>query len=228
MKTTSSLSMDFGTLILAHRNSGKLTQDLLAERAGLPVKTIQEIESGEISPTFDQIQQLAQAMTLNVRDMFPMARDTTDGVKILRKRDRYVRTITRGGKPYYEYADLVTSTEIPTMKPELLTLLCSDEADLQMNKGHSLHQCTYVLHGRLRFYWKSEGEIKRQEMEEGDCFYIRPFVPHSFLSCNPKDPAEILAFTFAGNLSGEAAQELAIIGKRGAARIIEDVQWFEG
>lgn len=218
----------FGNTLLSVRNGSKLTQELLAEKSGVPLETIRQIEAGQALPSLEALQQMAQAMTVNLRDLLPIVPDTTEGIKVLRKADRYTRTIHRGGKPYYLYADLVTTTENVGLRPEAITLLCTEERDVVMNKGHFLHQCTFALHGRVRFFWEFEGQRKSADFDEGDSWYIRPYIPHSFMSLDKHNLATIIAFTFPGTITGDAVQELRVLGVRAAQRIVEEEQWYAG
>lgn len=226
--TSQSGPQRFGQALLGVRNGSKLTQELLAEKSGVPLETIQQIEAGRTLPSLEVLQQLAQALTVNLRDLLPIIPDTTEGIKVLRKPDRYNRVIERGGKPYYLYADLVTTTENVGLRPEMITLLCAEERDVVMNKGHFLHQCTLALHGRIRFFWEFEGRRKSMDFQEGDSWYIRPYIPHSFMSLDKQDLATIIAFTFPGGITGDAVQELRVLGVRAAQRIVEDEQWYVG
>ncbi len=210
------------------RNDAKLTQELLAEKSGIELALVKAIEESHFSPSLEMLEKLAKALTINLRDLFPITADTDRGVKFQFKKGRYTRTIWRKGKPYYVYEDLITTTENVSLRPEILTLLCTREEERVLNEGHFLHQCTYALHGKLRFYWKFEDKVYSQDFEEGDSWYIRPFVPHSFISLDPNDLAKIIAFTFGGNITPDAVNELAVIGKEGACRIVEeDRQWFK-
>ncbi len=221
------VSRDYGAILLAARNDSKLTVELLAERSGVPAERIRAIEAGREKPDLAMLERFAKTLTMNLRDLLPMSVDTDRGIKALPRAERYRRTIQRGGKDYYLYEDLVTTTEVPTLRPEVLTLLCTDEKDLVMNEGHFLHQCTVALRGTVRFFWTWEGVTHKRDFLEGDSWYIRPFVPHSFISPDPKNLSQIMAFTFAGALGSDAVNELGILGPEAARRIVrETTQWF--
>jgi transcriptional regulator with XRE-family HTH domain len=46
----------------------------LAERAGVGYVTVWRIEHGELSPTVAMLEKLAEALGINVRDLFPVSR----------------------------------------------------------------------------------------------------------------------------------------------------------
>jgi len=51
------------------RRDRRLTVDTLAERAGVSVRTVINIESGQWNPRLDIIESLAQALDLTVADL---------------------------------------------------------------------------------------------------------------------------------------------------------------
>jgi hypothetical protein len=57
---------------------------------------------------------------------------------------------------------------------------------------------------------------------EGDSWLIPGFTPHAFYSPDPANLGRILAITIGGHLTGDARQELELIGKKNAGRIVAD------
>ena len=51
---------------------------------------------------------------------------------------------------------------------------------------------------------------------------IPGYVPHGFYSPSPDKPGRILAVTFGQHLTGDARQELALIGRDNLPRIVSD------
>jgi len=217
----------FGSIFLDLRNNSKLTLELLSQKSGLDIELLRALEADRVTPSLEIVQKLADALTVNVRDFFGITPDTDRGIKILRVEDRYRRTISRKGKPHYTYEDLVVTRENVNMRPEILTLLCTSEEDVVMNEGHFLHQLTLCLHSKLRFFWRYGDQIYKEDFKEGDSWYIRPYVPHAFMSLDPDDLSKILAFTFGGSLTSDAVNELGVLGQDSAKRVAkESTQWY--
>jgi transcriptional regulator with XRE-family HTH domain len=62
----STAQANFGALLLAHRTRLPLTQEQLAERAGLSERTLRNLEAGRIRrPYPDTIRRLAEALNLS-------------------------------------------------------------------------------------------------------------------------------------------------------------------
>ena len=62
--------LGLGTMIRNLRKSRGMTQEMLAEQAGLSAKYIGEIERGEKNPTFLILVHIANAMKIRVKDIF--------------------------------------------------------------------------------------------------------------------------------------------------------------
>src|SRR2546428_2034674 len=67
-------SVTFGTLLRRHRIAAGLTQEELAERAGLSVRTIGDMERGVVhTPRKDTVALLAESLALSPRDQAALA-----------------------------------------------------------------------------------------------------------------------------------------------------------
>jgi len=66
----SKLEEQFGALVRHHRKRAGLSQAQLAERIDRQTNAVQRLESGEAAPTFDTVVRLAEALDVDVRDLF--------------------------------------------------------------------------------------------------------------------------------------------------------------
>jgi methylphosphonate synthase len=135
----------------------------------------------------------------------------------------------RAGKPYYQYRDTAMSSAA-AFRPEWIQELCivddndSENAAVQWNNGHFLHQFTYFV-GPVNFYYQGpDGKKRVAVMNTGDSMYITPFVPHSFATRrnDARQLGHILALTYGAKLGGEPQQELSLLGPELAARCVLD------
>lgn len=60
----------FGSLVRAHRQRQGLTQEVLAEMAGISVDMIAKIEAGTSGPRFRVIEQIAAALVVDPAELF--------------------------------------------------------------------------------------------------------------------------------------------------------------
>jgi transcriptional regulator with XRE-family HTH domain len=70
LKETSHLREQFGNRVRLLRSNDGLTQEQLAERAGISVDFLSLIERGKNSPSFDNLEDLADALGVTVAELF--------------------------------------------------------------------------------------------------------------------------------------------------------------
>ena len=69
----------------------------------------------------------------------------------------------------------------------------------------------------------ADKEKTQEELfHEGDSWLIPGFVPHAFYSPEQKNLGKILAVTFGQHLTGDAREELRLMGEQNIPRIISD------
>jgi transcriptional regulator with XRE-family HTH domain len=64
---------DLGRRIAAHRRAAGLTQEELAERAGVNVKTVQGVEQGRTEPELRTMTRFAKALGTSLESLIPVA-----------------------------------------------------------------------------------------------------------------------------------------------------------
>lgn len=64
------LCISFGKKLSTLRNQKGVTQEQLAEGAGLSVDFLSLIERGQRAPSFKTLEQLSKALSIRVRDLF--------------------------------------------------------------------------------------------------------------------------------------------------------------
>lgn len=217
------LHKGFGALIHAWRNEVKHTFEMVSADTGIPVGRLQALEQGLDKPAWEELELLAKQFSVSVRDLLPFDNDLDRGMKFLRRRDARHFDQKRAGRLQYTYWEGVMTSTLPGIKPVELLLHLSRREEVVMNRGHFFHQYTQVLHGGpVAYLWEWEGKVYEDMFEEGDSWLIPGFIPHGFYSPDPALPGRILAITIGQHLAGDARQELALIGKENAGRIVSD------
>lgn len=214
----------YGSLIHAWRNEIKCTKYMVSQDTGISENRLSNLENGYEKPTWDELEKLAKEFLVSVRDLLPFEDDRKQGVVIFRESESRTFDQVRSGALQYTYTFKAMSSALPNFKPIELLLHLTDKNKVVNNRGHFFHQFTQVLHGgSVGFVWEWEGEKIYEEFDEGDSWIITGFVPHGFWSPNPDKLGRILAITFGQQLaSGDARQELNLIGSQNAHRIISD------
>lgn len=215
--------MNHGTLLHAWRNEVKHTFDMVSRDTGIPVERLRALEAGTEKPAWEELEALAKQFAVSVRDLLPFENDLDRGMKFLRSGEARSFDQKRAGRLQYTYWERVMTSTLPGIKPVELLLHLNRREEVVMNRGHFFHQYTQVLHGGpVAYLWEWEGTVHEDIFREGDSWLIPGFVPHGFYSPEAGNPGRILAITIAQNLAGDARQELALIGKENAARIVSD------
>ncbi len=211
-----------GARIRSAANDLKRNDAALASELGETPGAIEGVFAGAADlPTYERvIRRMVEVYPISRLDLEVRRDDTDEGVvhwpaDSATASSRVFDRANREGRltPYYEYRDLAMSAGGP-YRPEWikeLRVVGSDDADdpdVAYNNGHFLHQMTFFI-GPVNFYWNDGDGFHVERMDTGDSNYITPLVPHSFASRDADREALIVAVTFAGNLGGEAQQELA-------------------
>ena len=205
-------------------------EDAAAE-LGVSLPEIEGIIGGTATLPPALVEKATATWPVSPRDFYLLNDDAPTGVRIHRAADseRSSRVMTRAGSDYYEYRDTAMSS-LSQFRPEWIKELCvvddnePENAAIQWNNGHFLHQFTYFV-GPVNFYYRgTDGTKQVAVMDTGDSMYISPFVPHSFAS-RQNDDGElgvILALTYGDKLGGETRQEVSALGAELAAGLALD------
>ena len=195
-------------------------EDAAAE-LGVPLPEIEDIISGKASLPASLVEKAIGTWPISPRDFYLLEDDAPNGVRVHRAADseRSSRVMSRAGTDYYEYRDTAMSS-LAQFRPEWIKELCvvddndPENAAVQWNNGHFLHQFTYFV-GPVNFYFRGfDGTKQVAVMNTGDSMYISPFVPHSFASRRNErgELGIILALTYGDKLGGETRQEVSALG----------------
>lgn len=213
----------YGTLLHAWRNEVKHTLEMVSRDTGISEERLRALESGRAKPAWEELERLARQFFVSVRDLLPAETDLDRGMKFMRQRDARRFDQERSGRLQYTYWERVMTPALPNLKPVELLLHLNRREDVVLNRGHFFHQYTQALHGGpVGYLWEWEGKVQEEIFSEGDSWLIPGFVPHGFYSPDPAHLGRILAITFGQHLTGDARQELSLLGKENLSRIVEE------
>ncbi len=219
----------YGALLRRRRLDAAYAIRDLASLSGLPEETVTALEKGDRPPTWEEVEQLAAALCVNPRDLMPVLSDTDAGMRILTMAEakHTERLLGPSDRPFYRIRDMARSTEMPDMRGLVIDPLRPEAgADEEGDLCPSLHTHYFVAAGHCVFTWAHAGERHRIHLGPEDSLYIEPHLPRAFYRQPREEPAEVLSFSYAGSLAGEALQELNLFSLEGARRIAhETLQW---
>jgi transcriptional regulator with XRE-family HTH domain len=104
------MNKQLGKRIKQIRKAAKLTQESLAEKAGLSVEYISRLERGLSQPSFKTLEALAKSLNVNAKDFFDFK-----GTVVFRDKKQEARQKK-------EYIDAISS-ELPEMEVRELTVV---------------------------------------------------------------------------------------------------------
>ena len=219
-------ALDFSTtekatssLIKYFREIASLSFDEISKRTDIPTHKIIKFESGKIIPSNIDLQNLAKALTVNLRDLLP--NDKTENKVIVKHHDEGKKWFYPNQTRVYEFVELANTTALPFSKSLEITINNTDNNELDLRTG--LHQYVYNIGDNIiTVNWVLDGQIFSEEIYPNDSLYIKPFVEHNF-----RGEGKLLVLRIGGKTAGDSQRELSFIGKENTARAIsETVQWF--
>ena len=147
-----------------------LTQEALAEQAGLTKGYLSKIENSKNAPPVSTLINLAKALGVDISAIF-----SDEGIRTpithIKKGERNV--VARNGSAFgYFYEPLALKFPNRNMDPYVLTFPVNihTKATFQ-HKGEEL---VFMLEGTMKFFYGDQVLI----VEEGDCIYFDASIPH--------------------------------------------------
>ena len=211
-KATSALTKYF-------REISSLSLDEISKRTDIPTDKIVEFESGKTTLSDIDLQNLAKALAVNLRDLLP--NDKTENKVIVKHHDEGKKWFYPNQTRAYEFVELANTTTLPFSKSFEIKINNTDNKELDLRAG--LYQYMYNIgKNTITINWILDGQIFSEKIHPNDSLYIKPFVEHNF-----RGEGKLLALRIGGKIVGDSQRELSFVGKENAKRAIsETIQWF--
>ena len=219
-------ALDFSTvekstsaLLKYFREISSLSLDEISKRANIPTNKIVEFESGKTTPSNIDLQNLAKALTANLRDLLP--NDKTENKVIVKHHDEGKKWFYPNQTSAYEFIELANTTTLPYSKSFEIKINDVDNNELDLRAG--LHQYVYNIgNNTITINWVLDGQIFSEKIHPNDSLCIKPFVEHNF-----RGEGKLLVLRIGGKIVGDSQRELSFVGKENTKRAIsETMQWF--
>ena len=219
-------ALDFSTtekaasaLIKYFREIASLSFDEISKRTDIPTDKIVEFESGKITPSNMDLQNLAKALTVNLRDLLP--NDKTENKVIVKHHDEGKKWFYPSQTSAYEFVELANTTTLPFSKSLEIKINNTDSKELDLRTG--LHQYVYnICNNTITINWALDGQSFSEKIHPNDSLYIKPFIEHNF-----RGEGKLLVLRIGGKIVGDSQRELSFVGKENTKRAIsETMQWF--
>ena len=192
-----------GPRICEHRQRRGLTLQEVAARSGVSTARLSQIENGLYVPDVKQAHDIASALGLTIDFLVPSDRALPYQIK------RY-REVRESAPLQWQQPDETKDCELwpladlfvgRQMEPMLVRLTPGQESPFRHYPGLEF---AFVLKGRVEFRLKAGDGEHREELQRGDCIYIRSHHLHTF-RCLDDQPAEcihVLSSPSPGGLCG--------------------------
>ena len=202
-----------------HMENALLPRAVLAERSALSEDRVDNLASGEGSPSFEEMQALASALRVNVRDLLPFDQEQPK-VVVLDIDD--AETLEFGG---YVVKELAGTRLIPDMRGFEVEVRGGENLETRF-LDTSLFQYAYVLGGgSVVLEWSCDNQTHSETLRPDDSFVMKPGVSHRFVCTDGS--TKILLLRIGGRLSNEVLLELSNLSESGLRRaVLEDRPWF--
>jgi transcriptional regulator with XRE-family HTH domain len=167
--------MKIGSRIRSLRQLNDLTQEELAERAGLTKGFISQVERDLTSVSLDSLLQILDALGEKVSDFF---REIEKERIVYRLRDRVDLPNRNGVKGF---SLLIPGSANRMMESVILTL--GPKQCTEREEAHRGDELGYVLEGRVAIHFGKKAHRART----GDCFYFIADRDHYIQNTGPDD-----------------------------------------
>ncbi len=152
--------MKIGSKIRSLRQQSELTQEELAERAGLTKGFISQVERDLTSISLDSLLQILDALGMKISDFFEEIEKERIVYRIKDRVDLQKRNGVKG------FSLLVPGSTNRLMEPVILTL--GPNECTEMEEAHPGDELGYVLKGSVAVHFGK----KAHKAREGACFYF--------------------------------------------------------
>ena len=216
----SSENLASGSLLKYHREISTLSHNELSTRTGLSIETLQNFESGFVKPKISDLEKIALALTVNIRDLLPNDK-IEDKVIIKNHKDCKIWYYPENTQRY-KFRELASTTALPFSKSFEVEILELSNSELDLTSG--LHQYIYNIgETSITLNWEINNEKNDKIINPNDSLYMKPFIPHNF-----RGNGKLLILRIGGKIPGDSQRELSIVGKDNAKRAISETSlWFD-
>ncbi len=166
------------------RRQAGLTLSELGKRSGISSSALSKIENGQMSPTYDTMQRLADGLGIDITDLFAGQRRQSTGRLTITRRGNGVRQSIA----QYDYEMLCADVRRKQFVPMLATIKANDIKDFPNLVSHDGEEFIFVLDGRVTLNTEHYSPMM---LEAGDCCYFDSTMGHAVVSAG-NAPATIL------------------------------------
>jgi methylphosphonate synthase len=192
----------------------------LSRNSLISIDELKSFESGLKLPSISDLRMLADALTINIRDLLP--NDKTEDKVIVKFHNEGKTWFYPENSNSYEFHELAATSTLPFSKSFEIKVNNSNNSNLDLESG--LHQYVYNIgNNPVSLTWELNNQTFTESIHPNDSLYLKPFIKHNF-----RGNGKLLIIRIGGKIAGDSQRELSIVGKKNAKRAIsETIQWFD-
>ena len=182
---------NLGARIREARELRDLTLEDLSSRVGIPVATLERVESNRVLPPLGELIRLGKALEMKMGYFISSGVDRPMCVVLAESRPTVARRSKKASERYgYVYQSLASEKANRSMEPFLVTMSPTKFGEMSSHDGQEF---LFVLEGKIRAKIGKEVAV----LGPGDSIYYDSSEPH-LVKCYGKEPAKIIAVIHAG------------------------------
>jgi methylphosphonate synthase len=216
----SSRKSESASLLKFHREISSVTLEELSKRSNISLQTLENFESGINIPEFSELEKIANALTINTRDL--LSNNKIENKVIIKNHQESKIWYYPKETKHYRFHELASTSALPFSKSFEVDVLNSDNPEYDLKFG--LHQYVYNIgETSVILNWKLDGKKFNKIINPNDSVYIKPFIYHNF-----RKNGKLLILRIAGKIPGDSQRELSTVGREHTKRAIsENTAWFD-
>jgi transcriptional regulator with XRE-family HTH domain len=193
-------------------NLSSLTEENFEKINNINLKKIYNTNS---MPSFENLEKIASALNINLKDLIPNKRFTPVKISKYEKNSEWKYP---SEKNYiYKFVELTNVNQLPCSKALELSIMIGEDHEIFLEVP--AHQYLYNI-GETDCVLETE-KIK-QKFSPGDSIYLKPNVKHKFLR-----KSKILVLRIGGKIYGENLFHISSLSEKNFERLINDNKsWF--
>jgi transcriptional regulator with XRE-family HTH domain len=163
------------TIVRRLRREAGLTLSELGKRSDISSSALSKIENGQMSPTYDTMQRLADGLGIDITDLFAGQRRQSTGRLTVTRHGQGVRQSIA----QYDYEMLCADVRRKQFVPMLATIKANDLKDFPNLVSHEGEEFIFVLDGRITL---NTEHYSPMVLEAGDSCYFDSTMGHAVVS----------------------------------------------
>lgn len=172
---------------IRERNGWTLKQ--MSGSTGIPVSTLSKVERGELTLTYDKLQQLSRRLNMSLSELFAETETPLDRPVTARRSVGRIDQAVRVETPNYDYHYLCTELRHKRIIPMIARIRTKSIKDFGTLLRHRGEEFVYVIEGEVEVHTEFYDPIL---LKKGESIYVDSTMGHAYVAAGGCEEALIL------------------------------------